>query len=335
MTTDSAHLVDPELREFLELWPIRSLSETTLETARAIIDKVVEDNRLNPATSDVAQNVIWNEQLIPGSADQPSVRTLLYQPSDAGKQKRPGLFHIHGGGFVMGVPELNSLRDVAAVEHHDCIVLSPAYRLAPEAKFPAPLEDLYTSLKWFHDQAEVLGMDPDNIIVIGESAGGGLAAALAMLVRDRGEISIAGQILFYPMIDDRTGTVHDRGKYAGAFVWTAEMNRFAWESFLPGAPGSADVSSLAAPARSTDLSGLPPTIILTGALDLFATENLDYAKRLAEAGVPMGFHLYPGACHIFDLAGATRVGMWFAEDVDKALRSLMRREIGRHDLEDH
>jgi acetyl esterase/lipase len=156
--------------------------------------------------------------------------------------------------------------------------------------------------------------------VKGESAGGGLAAALALLVRDRGELSLAFQHLLYPMLDDRTCVTADPHPFTGEFVWTPDQNRFAWAAFLGTAPGSANISPYAAAARAENLAGLPPAFLSVGALDIFLEENLDYARRLTRAGVPVELHLYPGAYHGFGIAAAARVATAAERDSKAFLR---------------
>lgn len=317
----SEHLVDPEIADFLKLWPIRDLSDASLPAARALLQEIVTAQFAAAHADRSDAEMTREERTIPGSKGQPDVRAVIHRP--VGSTVRPGYFHVHGGGYVMGAPEFTDNRDRAVVTNHGCAVMSPAYRLAPETKFPGAVEDCYLALKWFYDHADELGVDRDCIIVGGESAGGGLAAALTVLVRDRGEIPVAGQLLCYPMLDDRTGSTVQAQKFAGEFLWTAAENRFGWTSLLPCPPGSDEVSPYAAASRVEDLAGLPPTYILTGALDLFLDENMDFVKRLIHAGVPAGLTVYPGAYHAFDLAGETRLGKAFAKDYDEAMTWLL------------
>ncbi|WP_374414626.1 alpha/beta hydrolase [Novosphingobium colocasiae] len=321
--TASEHLIDPEIADFLKLWPIRDLSPTSLAAARALLQEIVTAQFDAMGADRADSDMTREERVIPGGKGQPDVRAVIHRP--VGDAITPGYFHVHGGGYVMGAPEFTDSRDRAVVTRHGCTVISPAYRLAPETKFPGAVEDCYLALKWFHENARALGVDPDCIIVGGESAGGGLAAALTVLVRDRGEIPIAGQLLAYPMLDDRTGSTVQPGRFSGEFLWTAAENRFGWASLLPCPPGSDNVSPYAAAARTTDMAGLPPTYILTGALDLFLDENMDFIRRLIHAGVPAGLTVYPGAYHAFDLAGETRLGRAFAADYDEAMIWLLTR----------
>jgi acetyl esterase/lipase len=194
------------------------------------------------------------------------------------------------------------------------------YRLAPETPHPGPVEDCYAALKWLYTHADELGVDPKRIAIGGASAGGGLAAALGLLTRDRGEVPLVFQLLIYPMLDDRTVTTTDPHPYTGEFIWTAEANRFGWRSLLGQEPGGPDVSPYAAAARAESLAGLPSTFISVGALDLFLEEDIEYARRLIRAGVPTELHVYPGAYHGFNLTADAQVSQVAARDQLAALK---------------
>jgi acetyl esterase/lipase len=192
--------------------------------------------------------------------------------------------------------------------------------LAPEHPFPAPVEDCYVGLKWLFAHANQLGVEPSRIAIGGASGGGGLAAGLALLARDRGEVQVAFQLLIYPMIDDRNVTP---ASYAitDPRMWNRESNRLGWKAYLGRDGGGADVSPYAAAARATDLANLPPAYIPVGALDLFVDEDIEYAQRLIQAGVPTELHVYPGAFHGFDLfAPSAMVSKQFKADRDSALK---------------
>ena len=169
------------------------------------------------------------------------------------------------------------------------------------------MEDIYSVFAWLHANAGQLGLDPTRIGIKGESGGGGFAAAAALYARDRQGPKFAFQHLIYPMIDDRTAVRKDLHPYVGEFVWTQENNYFGWRSLLGEEPGSADVSPYAAAARAVDVSGLPPTYISVGGLDLFLEENMIYADRLSRAGVPVELHMYPRAYHGFYRATNARI----------------------------
>lgn len=221
----------------------------------------------------------------------------------------------------MGSPEMFARQSRTIVGETGCTVVSVDYRLAPDTAHPGPIEDGYAALAWFHANAAALGVDSSRIAVGGDSAGGGLAAALALLARDRGEFPICFQMLSYPMIDDRTTVNEDPHPYTGEFVWDGAANHFGWRSLLGEAPGSPGISPYAAAARAERLDGLPPAFIGVGALDLFLDEDMEYARRLLRAGVPTELHVYPGAYHGFDLSvDDAAVSKQYRRDIVQALK---------------
>src|SRR5258708_25352910 len=208
---------------------------------------------------------------------------------------------------MMGAPEQEDLTVKNMVSAIGCVAVSVDYRLAPETRHPGPVEDCYAAVHWLSTHAGELGVDTSRIAIGGGSAGGGLAAALGLLARDRGEIPLAFQLLIHPMLDDRTCTLAETHPYTGEFIWTREANRFGWTSLLGQEPGLPDVSPYAAAARAEHLEDLPPTFINVGALDLFLEEDLEYARRLMRAGVPTELHVYPGAYHGFRMVPDAQV----------------------------
>jgi acetyl esterase/lipase len=206
------------------------------------------------------------------------------------------------------------------VKRIGCVAVSVDYRLAPEHPFPAPVEDCYAGLKWLFAHAGELGVEPSRIAIAGASGGGGLCAGLALMARDRREVKVAFQLLVYPMIDDRNVTP---ASYAitDPRMWNRESNRLGWKAYLGRDGGGADVSPYAAASRASDLTNLPPAYMPVGALDLFVDENIEYAQRLVQAGVPTELHVYPGAFHGFDMfAPSAAVSKQFKADRDNALR---------------
>lgn len=287
-------LVDPELRPMLDLLPAMGVSADVLAEVRTRTDAMSLASMGAPTAA-----VAMTERYAPGPHGAPDVRLLVYRPVDL-PSGAPALLRIHGGGYVFGTAEMGDARNREWAALLGCVIVSVEYRLAPDTIFPGPLEDCHAALVWLHAEAGVMGVDRARIAVRGESAGGGLAAALALLVRDRGGPDILHQNLIYPMIDDRTGSTAVRNPHSGQFVWTAEDNAFGWASLLGSAPGDDDTHHHAAAARARDLSGLPPTFIGTAALDIFVDENLDYARRLIHAGVPTELYVAPRAFHGFD-----------------------------------
>ena len=257
----------------------------------------------------------------PGRRGDPDVPVELI---GAGRtdRARPAILHIHGGGFVSGRARNMTAFCQQLSAEFDCVVANVDYRLSPETPYPGPVEDNYAALAWLHREAGRLGVDPDRIVVMGESAGGGHAAILAIHARDRGVVPIRHQILLYPMLDDRTGSTRTPPAHVGGIGWNATANRFGWESFLGGAAGLARVPAGAAPARVADLSRLPPAFIGVGDIDLFVEENFDYARRLALAGVPTELVVVPGAFHAFDfVAPEARVSRDFTRAWKAALKA--------------
>jgi acetyl esterase/lipase len=267
-------------------------------------------------------------EVVPGRANAPPVKVYLVD-GGAGAADRPAILHIHGGGYILGSPQsdLPNLQRIAGAL--GCLIASVDYRLAPETRFPGSLEDNYAALLWVRDQSRRLRVDPKRIVVMGESAGGGHAAALALAARDRAEVRLAGQVLVFPMLDDRTGSGRRPPPQEGAFIWTPELNRLGWTALLGVPAGSDAVPKGAVPARAESLAGLPPTFIGVGALDLFVREDIDYARRLIDAGVPTDLLVVPGAYHAFEFQVPTAaVSRRFSLAIDDALTRMFRSTAG-------
>lgn len=311
-------LVDPELRDALAQWPQVPLTAETLTQRRA---EALEQLRSMPRPDlpDIETGEIRVESAFGGKP----IRVLTYRPVVSSKPL-PVIIHIHGGGFVMGSPEMKDVENRHFASELKCAIYSVNYRLAPEAPHPAALEDIYSVLVWLHANAGALGLDSARIGIKGESGGGGLAAGVALYARDRQGPRFAFQHLIYPMIDDRSAVRKDLYPHVGEFVWTQANNYFGWRSLLGSEPGAAGVSPYAAAARAEDVSGLPPTFISVGGLDLFLEENLTYADRLGRAGVPVEFHLYPRAFHGFYRAPNARVTRQAEHDTREALRRFLQ-----------
>ena len=312
----SRHLVDPDLLALFDSLPAVEFTTELLPAIRSTSLPFEVDS----AAVDAAELA---RRKVPGPKGAPEVEVAIYRPRDK-SGAIPCILHLHGGGYVVGStatlePIHRSLSAAAG-----CCLVSVEYRLAPETRFPGAIEDCYAALTWLFAQAPSLGLDSARIGVMGESAGGGLAAALALLARDRGEHKLKFQHLIYPMLDDRTCVAQEPHPYAGEFLWTPRNNAFGWSALLGVAPGSDNVSPYASAARAADLSGLPPTFISTGALDLFLEEDMEYARRLTRAGVSVELHVYPGAYHAFDILTKAPIAAAANRDSLSALRRFMK-----------
>ena len=309
------HLLHPELQVMAEASIIKEINDGNLQGIRETLDGLrppLEDER--------SFNVTRKEIFIPQD-NAPDVRCLLYIPDDRKEASGPGYLHIHGGGYIIGSPEGSDTQNLLLSYEIGAVIISVDYRLAPENPIPAPLDDCYAALGWFHENSEELGIDRARIGIGGESAGGGLAAALAIKARDEGKYQICWQSLTYPMLDDRTGDDKNPGDpLVGEFVWTREFNQYAWNSYLADAKRKAPQ----APGRLEDFKGLPPTWMFTASLDLFRDENIDYAQRLMSAGVSCDLVVYPGACHAFQQIETSELAQRFREDFTAALKRGLR-----------
>jgi len=296
------HLLDPELAPILEFPTL----ELTLEGIPGLRETLGQADLL----ADPDEYEVSREEITFTSADGSPISGLLYQPREH-SGNLPGYLHLHGGGYLFGSPKGSDGLNLQIASQLGVVVLSVDYRLAPEYPIPLPLDDSYAGLAWLHSQASNLKIDPSRIAVGGESAGGGLAATLAIRARDAGEYSVCHQHLTYPMLDNLTGTPEQPGDpLVGEFVWTRESNELGWTSYLGDAPAVAPQ----VPARVVDCAGLPPAWIFTAGLDLFRDENIAYAQRLLAAGVAAELLLYPSACHAFQMLPDSSLGVRFTKD---------------------
>ncbi len=296
MTMTFEERLDEQSKAVLEMIPAEMLDLSDIPRARMMVDGLLEAMF---ATAPEAPGVDVENRSIPGPPGDPDVMLRIYTPTGL-EGPAPGLYWIHGGGMVLGNAAMEDPMTKGVAVEMGCVVASVEYRLAPEHPHPAPIEDCYAGLKWFSDNSESLGVDRERIAVGGSSAGGGLAAALALLARDRGEVEICFQQLIYPMLDDRNITPASH-YVQHPKVWNREANIAGWSALLGKPAGSEDVSPYASPARAEDLSGLPPAFIIVGELDLFVDEDIEYATRLLRAGVPTELHVFPGAFHGSDV----------------------------------
>ncbi|GGG07808.1 alpha/beta hydrolase [Paenibacillus abyssi] len=281
--------VAPELKQVLALLPALDLHD--LANARQFLSV------LPPV--EIPEDVRVTTRMINGG-DAQEMMVKIYEPAKREATQLPALLWIHGGGYVLGHPDTDDALCASLVQEAQCVVVSPDYRLAPEHPYPAPIEDCYSALVWMRDAQEELHIDLSRLAIAGASAGGGLTAALALLARDRGGPAIAFQMPLYPMIDDRNITPSSHEITDKQAVWNRSNNLLGWSMYL-GDHADGDISPYAAPSRAENLAGLPPTYTCIGELDTFRDETIDYVARLAQAGVPVEFHLYPGCFHGFEI----------------------------------
>jgi acetyl esterase/lipase len=286
---DPLSYVNPEFRAGLSgRTQATSLDAKLLKMARATEE--------NTTPSSLLAGV--SEHFVPGSKGAPNVK--LHVAGHSPGASKPAILHIHGGGYVLMSGAITQA-EIELVNKLDCVVVSVEYRLAPETRFPGSLEDNYAALRWMNENAKHLGIDTTRIAVKGESAGGGHAAMITLAVRERKEFAFCQQILIYPMLDDRTGSARAEPPYLGYYVWTPQSNRFGWTSLLGVPAGSETVPIGSVPARAANLAELPPAFIGVGSIDLFAAEDVEYSRRLLEAGVPTELIVIPGGYHGFDI----------------------------------
>jgi acetyl esterase/lipase len=316
---DLMSFVAPEFREAAA--EIEAQEAGNPPAVRASIPEL----RNSPFFADIEPlpDVDYFERLAPVGAGRPDV--LLYVINARPGGKRPAILHIHGGGQIAGVAKNEVRRLQGLARQLDCAIVTVEYRLSPEVTYEASIEETYAGLRWLNTHADEVGVDVRRVAVFGESAGGGHAAILANLAVDRGEFPLAFQCLIYPMLDDRTGSTRQVPDHIGRYAWTADWNCLGWECFLGMPPGGDDVPAIAVPSRRKDMRNLPPAFIGVGSIDLFVEENVEYASRLINAGVPTELIVVPGAFHGFDIFAPESAA---ARNFTRAIAGALQRGLG-------
>jgi len=267
------------------------------------------------------ERVTVADRSIPGLEPGTEIPLRVYEPITRAGDPAPALVFFHGGAFVLGDRYTEELRCLRYAAEAGCVVVSVDYRLAPEHPFPAAVDDCAAGLEWTVSHAAELRIDPSRVGVAGSSAGGALAAAIALRARDRGGPALAVQILNYPVIDDRMQTASMR-TFDATPMWTSGSNADMWQHYLGDPESRGEVSPYAAPGRARDLTGLPPAYVLTAELDPLRDEGIEYATRLMAAGVPTELHTVAGACHGFDIIAAQ--GALGQRAIEEQVRALVR-----------
>jgi acetyl esterase/lipase len=325
MSSDLIARLDPELRVPIAAAVAgEAVSLDDIPAARAGWAALMEALQ---AEAPLPYPVDVEELVVPGPGGAPGVRVKIWRPRER-RGPLPALLWVHGGGYVLGGIDHEDPVCARLATEAECAVVAVEYRLAPECPFPGPLEDCYAALRWMAGAGggQSSEIDGARLAIGGASAGGGLAAGLALLARDRAEVAVAFQLLLVPMLDDRN-VAPPSDSLPDALLWTRAANLAAWRAYLGCEPGSEGVSCHASPARAATLEGLPAAYVAVGDLDLFALEDVDYARRLIAAGVSTELHVYPGACHGFDLlAPEAEISRRFNADISRALRRALHPE---------
>ncbi|MCM3781356.1 alpha/beta hydrolase [Neobacillus mesonae] len=248
------------------------------------------------STGENIEGLMCSEEWIPRKNSEFPLRIRIYKPLQPADHV-PGILWIHGGGYALGNPELSKETYKRLIKAKNCVIIAPDYRLSIDAPYPAALEDCYDALLWMKEHASELGIRTDQIMAGGESAGGGLTAALTLYARDKGEVNIAFQMPLYPMIDDRM--LNESAKDNNAPIWNSSFNEWAWKLYLGDLYGK-EVPPYAAAARAANFTNLPPTVTFVGDIEPFRDETIQYVEQLRKAGVPVHFELYTGCYHGFD-----------------------------------
>jgi acetyl esterase len=308
-------VIDPELAALVEFLPVIELND--IETARDAFEQLIAS-----LSTDIPglETLEIEDRLVPGHQEGPEVPVRVYRPKkNRPTAPAPGVLHIHGGGFVIGSVEAEHAGNALMAIDSGAVVVSVDYRLAPEHPYPAALHDCYAALDFLHAEAAALGVDTARVAVVGASAGGGLAAATALLARDLGGPPLCFQMLHIPELDDRLETASMQ-TFVDSPMWNRPLAVISWRAYLGELAGAADVPAYAAPARAADLSGLPPAYVSTAEHDPLRDEGIIYATRLLQGGVSVELHSFPGTFHGSAMATNATVSRRARHEANEVLR---------------
>ena len=307
------HLVAPDYRETATLIPIFDYDTQTVGEIREALLQAYGQKYGSP-------DAVAKEEVSIARESEPPVRALLYRPKTG--MARGAILHMHGGGWIGGTADMMAAFCADVADQHGVVVLSVDYRLVPEAPGDAALDDCFAALSWLRAESKQLGINSDRIAVMGDSAGGNLAAGIALRARDAG-MPLKAQLLIYPALDDRTGgpDAPVDNAFAGEFVLSPKYLRQLWQARL--AQAAPEHLPYLAPARASDLAGVAPAFIAMGSTDILVDEAIDYAARLGRAGVPVELHVYPGVYHAFDLVPGNTTDRFVADLANAIEGSLM------------
>jgi acetyl esterase len=306
---------DPELAAAVAMLP--ALDLTDIPTARVRLAEMIAQFG-EPDRSGVQVR----DEHVPGPDGAPDVRLRIFTPERV--VAPAAIYDVHGGGFIAGTIDMGDAQNLRLARELGVVVVTVDYRLAPEHPYPAPLEDCYAGLVWTAKNADALGIDPDRIAIHGASAGGGLCAGLALLARDRGGPAITFQYLGVPELDDHLDTPSMR-RFVDTPLWNRPRAVISWDSYLgAGKPGGPDVPIYAAPARATDLTGLPPAYVSVMEFDPLRDEGIAYAQALLQAGVSVELHAFPGTFHGSALVEQAAVSRREADEALVVLRRALK-----------
>ena len=308
-------MIDPELAVLVDAMPVIDLSDPVAARAR-FEELLVAIGRDLPSP----EGLVVEDRLVPGWDDDPAVPVRVYRPQTDGRGGPvPAILQIHGGGFIIGSVQAEHAGSVLLAAGLGAVVVSVEYRLAPEHPYPAALRDCYAALSYLCAEAPALGVDPDRVALMGASAGGGLAAATALLARDLGGPSLCFQMLQIPELDDRLETPSMR-TFVDSPLWNRPLAVQSWRAYLGPLADAEDVPAHAAPARAQDLTGLPPAYISTAENDPLRDEGITYGLRLLQAGVSVELHQFPGTFHGSALVTSAAVSRRAQGEVATVLR---------------